>query len=627
MLRFASTCILVVLAPCLSAQSLASPVTYTIDPTQSTMSATGTLSGNIPSAQTSGSNLTTYNGTISADRTATAIQFTLGSAIDADQQPSKQQPGLDGEAGSAFADYGIKANNSFGTTFAAFRDLIFDLYSDPLTVASNGNFPGSFDIVYAGGNVDWNTGFQWNQVDFTGRDLFNASPNGPNVTVANGIETLTLPIRFNTVFSTQNSGDSNIRLSGTIVATRSLTNTQPQWKTNGGGSWNDPANWDGAVPNGTSAAATFLGALTAANSPAIVTLNGNHTVGSLSFDNPNTYEIAPGSAGTLTLGDASTPATITVANGRHIISAPLTLAGNTTTQIALGTSLSITGSFFNIADNQSLTTTGPGLLIISGQQSHGPGTTLNVLGGEIRLQSNAGHPAVGPVAPQAPLAIRLLTGASHVVVNADQDLQSLDVNFNAPDTQGFDLNSPTTAGAFRSVRIYDITDASKQSIYAAMSNAHTNPSDGIYDSGLAAHPSSALGLASTSGPQGGKYLLMRPTRIGDINLDGIVTIGDFIDLASNFGHSGPDITWQEGDLNYDNAVTISDFIDLASNFGNSYAGDLLPISDEDQNTLRAFASAHGITLVPEPSALALILLTIAAASARRLPRASCPCPD
>src|SRR5205823_3097412 len=98
------------------------------------------------------------------------------------------------------------------------------------------------------------------------------------------------------------------------------------------------------------------------------------------------------------------------------------------------------------------------------------------------------------------------------------------------------------------------------------------------------------------------YILVRPTRIGDLNLDGVVTISDFIDLSSNFGRTG--VTWQEGDLNYDGSITISDFIDLASNFGATYAGDVIPISDADALILNNFAAAH----VPEPASISLLLL-------------------
>lgn len=51
---------------------------------------------------------------------------------------------------------------------------------------------------------------------------------------------------------------------------------------------------------------------------------------------------------------------------------------------------------------------------------------------------------------------------------------------------------------------------------------------------------------------------------GDVNLDGQVTIADFMIVMSNFGQTGQD--WSSGDFNGDGAVTISDVIDLFSNF-------------------------------------------------------------
>ncbi|HEV8378209.1 MAG TPA: hypothetical protein VGP99_05120, partial [Tepidisphaeraceae bacterium] len=65
--------------------------------------------------------------------------------------------------------------------------------------------------------------------------------------------------------------------------------------------------------------------------------------------------------------------------------------------------------------------------------------------------------------------------------------------------------------------------------------------------------------------------------------------------------------WQAGDLNGDGLVSISDFIDLASNFNTAYAGDALPISAADQSVLDAFATAHGVSLVPEPGAMTILV--------------------
>jgi len=331
-----------------------------------------------------------------------------------------------------------------------------------------------------------------------------------------------------------------------------------------------------------------------------VTLDGHQTVGSLNFDNANTYEIAQGSAGTLTVSQQ-----INVLSGHHLISAPLVLSGQVTADIHSAASLQISGPL-TISDNQTFIITGPGLATISGPQTHGQSANLFVLEGNLHLDRNLGHPAVGPAAPDATVTLTI-GGTSKVTLGADQDLQSLSLDpSNYPD-QALDLNSPTDAAAFRSLRIYQL--AIKQTLYQAIADGVLHPNTVVFDSGLASHPNSALGIALISDLNGSQYVLVRPTRIGDLNLDGIVTIADFIDLASHFGSSGPDITWQEGDLNYDNAVTISDFIDLASNFGSSYSGTTFPISPEDQKLLSDFAAAHGAS-VPEPSALLLIAPTL-----------------
>jgi hypothetical protein len=101
----------------------------------------------------------------------------------------------------------------------------------------------------------------------------------------------------------------------------------------------------------------------------------------------------------------------------------------------------------------------------------------------------------------------------------------------------------------------------------------------------------------------GDEVLIRYTRIGDLNLDGTVTISDFIDLASNFNHTGG-ATWQMGDVNYDGSVTISDFIDLASNFNQSVSGASISSNVGDRAMLDHFAAS-----VPEPCAAMIMVLS------------------
>jgi hypothetical protein len=100
----------------------------------------------------------------------------------------------------------------------------------------------------------------------------------------------------------------------------------------------------------------------------------------------------------------------------------------------------------------------------------------------------------------------------------------------------------------------------------------------------------------------GNEVLIRYTRIGDLNLDGTVSIADFIDLAAHFNQSNA--TWQMGDVNYDGTVSIGDFIDLASNFNQSVSGDAMPISDQEREMLASFAAANGASSVPEPGLFA-----------------------
>jgi hypothetical protein len=363
--------------------------------------------------------------------------------------------------------------------------------------------------------------------------------------------------------------DIILRLSGGLA----------QWNVDANGSWGVASNWSGGIPSGPSGIANFLGKITA---PRTVTLDGSRTVQSVNFDNANKYTIAAGTGGTLTVGNG-TSGSITVASGTHEISAGLAFAGN-------------------------VTKSGPGTLIVSGPQSHGAGSALAVNQGVVNLNSNAGVPAT-PASSNLAMSITGGAGNARVNAGANQDLDELTVAYTNAGTQTLDLASPAGAGQFHSVTVYAASlAAAKTALYNAIANANVagavDPLDGIVDSGL--HSGAKVGLA-----QQGSSIFIRPTRVGDLNLDGNVSISDFIDLASNFGSVGT-ATWQEGDLNYDHNVSISDFIDLASNFGASYAGSTGAVSVADEQTLASFASSIGVdpavigSAVPEPGTMALL---------------------
>src|SRR5262249_29216220 len=86
-------------------------------------------------------------------------------------------------------------------------------------------------------------------------------------------------------------------------------------------------------------------------------------------------------------------------------------------------------------------------------------------------------------------------------------------------------------------------------------------------------------------------VLIRYTRYGDANLDGVVNALDFNALASRFGQSGK--LWSDGDWNYDGMVNTLDFNALAVNFNQA-----LPVP------------ALGGSLVPEPSLLVIPALAL-----------------
>ena len=105
-------------------------------------------------------------------------------------------------------------------------------------------------------------------------------------------------------------------------------------------------------------------------------------------------------------------------------------------------------------------------------------------------------------------------------------------------------------------------------------------------------------------------VLVRFTRYGDANLDGLVNLDDFNRLAANFGSGSA--TWTQGDFTYDTLVNLDDFNRLAGNFGLSAAGP--SITPDDWARLGAAA--------PEPTMVgSSVVAAFARLSGRRRRRA------
>ena len=92
-------------------------------------------------------------------------------------------------------------------------------------------------------------------------------------------------------------------------------------------------------------------------------------------------------------------------------------------------------------------------------------------------------------------------------------------------------------------------------------------------------------------------VIVRYTRYGDANLDGVTNIADFSRLAANFNSAG---RWATGDFNYDQQVSIGDFSLLAANFN-----------------LTAIDAPGRPGAVPEPAAMGALALAAAGLLSRR----------
>jgi fibronectin-binding autotransporter adhesin len=122
---------------------------------------------------------------------------------------------------------------------------------------------------------------------------------------------------------------------GTLTVTiASDTATASVWNVDASGDWSTGANWSVAPA---SAAGTHVRFDDAITSPATVT-TASETVGTLYFNNPNTYTLA-GSG--LTLDGDTAPAAVTVETGIHTLAAPLTLGSDALLDIAPSSILNI----------------------------------------------------------------------------------------------------------------------------------------------------------------------------------------------------------------------------------------------------------------------------------------------
>jgi hypothetical protein len=357
------------------------------------------------------------------------------------------------------------------------------------------------------------------------------------------------------------------------------------WIIDANGTWTGINNWATMVPNAAGVEAAFAGVITA---PRTVTVNNTITVGGLNFDNANAYTIAGTNA--LTLDATSGNAQIAVVSGSHTISAPVTLADNTTVTVTPAASnLAITGTL--TAAGQNLTKAGAGTLTLNNVRAAG----LSVNAGTVAVApngSNAGTSAVsslsiaGDAAPTAKLdlannaAVVNYTGASPAATIRQQILTGRGGFGLGKTWNGLGITSSTAAAAAPESRSV----------------------------GYAENSTLPLGPYTTfrGQPVDATSVLMAFTRTADANLDGIVNDDDVTIVGATYAPGVAQPSWALGDFDY-NGFVDDDDVTLLGVFYDPAAPPL---------AARAAAGA-GVAAVPEPSTFVLLSIAAAALLLRR----------
>jgi autotransporter-associated beta strand protein len=384
------------------------------------------------------------------------------------------------------------------------------------------------------------------------------------------------------------------------------------WTNSGGGSWSNSANWSDGIPQHPGDIAGFLGSITA---PSTVTLDGNWTAGGLAFNNTNSYTLAAGNSGTLTLDNGAESATIADLGGTHYITAPLTLNSNTiVTVVNAGDGIHVSG---NVSGAGSLTVSGGGTVVLSGINTYSGGTAVNsglLLIDQASALPNAAGLTIGNDSTTATVQLASGSGRSTVSSLTINTGSTLDVTNNTFVVQYGGGTDP--AATIRSELISGFNPGAPgrwAGTGITSSLAAANPTSFSVGYADGDNPADAANTGVPAGEVEIKY-----TVAGDANLSGGVDLSDLVIIASDFGQTGAD--WAEGDVNYDGNVDLSDLVIVASNFGASLTS-VQPADFSSSFAAQwqlALAEIHGADVsVPEPATLAVSLTGSAGLLCRR----------
>ena len=173
-----------------------------------------------------------------------------------------------------------------------------------------------------------------------------------------------------------------------------ISDVDNQWANDASGDWSVPTNWTNNIPpNAVGAQANFLGLI---NQARTATVDGAYTVGTMTFNNLNSYTVGDdGVVGHgLTFNNAGV-AFINVFSGSHIVTAPMTLTDSLEIFGAAGTGLSLNATIGESAAGRTITLLGPGSVTLGGSLANSYTGLTTVDAGTLNLNKTPGANAIG----------------------------------------------------------------------------------------------------------------------------------------------------------------------------------------------------------------------------------------
>jgi hypothetical protein len=386
--------------------SFGDPTKFNLDATHSSLKVTGRAAspfgGTVPlQPQVTGSDTATYSGFLWANLNASGIQFPGSSNVAANNFVG---PPLTPDNP---ANYGMKATILFSTANATVINLVFDLASGDLAVASNGTFSANTgtSATVTSGVIDYSgpAPIGSGSDSLVGSMASNQATASATLAIVGNTQTLTIPINATIPFTVTNPNDSTATFTGQLVAINTLvTPAVAFWQGNLDESWSTmrptaATNWK-TDASGASETLGLPGPSTDVffttsdhGSNLSTTLGANYSIKGLTFTSNSTSPVSIGGANTLTLGAGGLNSQSGAAAAT--INCPVVLGTSQTWSADGSNPLTVNGSL--ALGSSTLTKSGTGVVALGGAQSFGNNSAVNVNGGTLRYSATANAASVG----------------------------------------------------------------------------------------------------------------------------------------------------------------------------------------------------------------------------------------